>query len=554
MRKIQLLTFLMISFTGTIIASNYGKESLKRLKRIEIVALDTLRGYESVYVNPDENLNDLFADQIDSMFNSWYIQNTFNLDSVEPELAEASIVSIPDSVYIQRLQSIESFVDLSYNQTVKNFIELYTQRKRGLTEFILGMSAYYFPMIEELLDKYNLPMELKYLPIIESAFNPAARSSAGAVGLWQFMYGTGKMYKLEIGTFVDERRDPVKSTEAAVKYLSDLYRIYKDWHLVIAAYNCGPGNVNKAIRRSGGTHNYWTIYYKLPRETRGYVPAFIAAAYVMNHYQSHQLTPRFPDFSIVTDTIKIHDYLHFKQVSEILEIPVEELQALNPQYRMDIIPGKADKPYTLRIPMEYVGKFIDYEENIFAHNREQIFPNNEILVPKKQTGNSFHPSEIQGKEKIFYTVKSGDNPGFIADWFRVRLNDLRYWNQINKNMIRVGQKLAIYVPKEYSDFYSQINSMTFNQKQEYVKTKPVANIAASAASEASPATVSSSSPSSEYDQEFIYYTVRSGDTLWSISQQFPGVTNKDIIRLNNMTNANKIKPGQKLKIQAKMNL
>ncbi|MEN6454675.1 MAG: lytic transglycosylase domain-containing protein, partial [Prolixibacteraceae bacterium] len=327
MRKIQLLTFLMISFTGTIVASTYGKESLKRLKRIEIVALDTLRGYESAYVNPDENLNDLFADQIDSMFNSWYIQNTYNLDSVETELNDATIISIPDSVYIQRLQSIDSFVDLSYNNTVKNFIELYTQRKRGLTEFILGMSAYYFPMIEEQLDKYNLPMELKYLPVIESAFNPAARSRADAIGLWQFMYGTGKMYKLEISTFLDERRDPVKSTEAAVKYLSDLYKIYKDWHLVIAAYNCGPGNVNKAIRRSGGTHNYWNIYYKLPRETRGYVPAFIAAAYVMNHYQSHNLTPRYPDFSIVTDTIKIHDYLHFKQVSEILDIPVEELQA-----------------------------------------------------------------------------------------------------------------------------------------------------------------------------------------------------------------------------------
>ena len=553
MRKIQLLTFLMISFTGTIVASTYGKESLKRLKRIEIVALDTLRGYESVYVNPDENLNDLFADQIDSMFNSWYIQNTYNLDSVETELNEANIISIPDSVYIQRLQSIESFVDLSYNNTVKNFIELYTQRKRGLTEFILGMSAYYFPMIEEQLDKYNLPMELKYLPIIESAFNPAARSRADAIGLWQFMYGTGKMYKLEIGTFLDERRDPVKSTEAAVKYLSDLYKIYKDWHLVIAAYNCGPGNVNKAIRRSGGTHNYWNIYYKLPRETRGYVPAFIAAAYVMNHYQSHNLNPRYPDFSIVTDTIKIHDYLHFKQVSEVLDIPVEELQALNPQYRLDIIPGKTDKPYSLRVPMEYVGKFIDYEENIFAHNRDEIFPNNEILVPKPQSGSTFHPSEIKGKEKILYTVKSGDNPGFISDWFHVRLSDLRYWNNINKNMIRVGQKLAIYVPKEYSNFYSEINSMTFSQKQEYAKTKPVVNVAASSVS-ASAASSSSSSAQAGYDSEYIYYTVRSGDTLWSIAQQFPGVTNKDIIKLNNMTNANKIKPGQKLKIQAKTNL
>jgi membrane-bound lytic murein transglycosylase D len=547
MRKVQLLTFLMISFTGTVFASTYGKESLKRLKRIEIVALDTIRGYESVYVNPDENLNDLFAEQIDSMFTSWFVQNSYALDSVETELDESKIISIPDSIYIKRLQAIESFVDLSYNNTVKNFIELYTQRKRGLTEFILGMSAYYFPMIEEQLDKYNLPMELKYLPIIESALNPNARSRANAIGLWQFMYGTGKIYKLEINTFLDERRDPVKSTEAAVKYLSDLYKIYKDWHLVIAAYNCGPGNVNKAIRRSGGTHDYWTIYYKLPRETRGYVPAFIAAAYVMNHYQAHNLNPRYPDFSIVTDTIKIHDYLHFKQISEILDIPVEELQALNPQYRMDIIPGKADKPYPLRIPMEYVGNFIDYEERIFAHNRDKIFPNNEILVPKTQAS-SFHPSEIQGKEKIYYTVKSGDNPGFISGWFHVRLSDLRYWNNINRNMIRVGQKLAIYVPKEYTNFYSEINNMTFSQKQEYARAKPVANAVAS-----TPASTPPASEQIEYDSEYIYYTVRSGDTLWSIAQQFPGVTNKDIIKLNNMTNANKIRPGQKLKIQAKRN-
>jgi membrane-bound lytic murein transglycosylase D len=549
MRKVQLLTFLMISFTGGVFASSYGKESLKRLKRIEIVALDTIRGYESVYVNPDENLNDLFAEQIDSMFNSWYIQNTYSLDSVEIEMDESKIIAIPDSIYIQRLQSIESCVDLSYNNTVKNFIELYTQRKRSLTEFILGMSAYYFPMIEEQLDKYNLPMELKYLPIIESAFNPGARSSANAVGLWQFMYGTGKMYKLEISTFLDERRDPVKSTEAAVKYLSDLYKIYKDWYLVIAAYNCGPGNVNKAIRRSGGTHNYWNIYYKLPRETRGYVPAFIAAAYVMNHYQSHNLNPRYPDFSIVTDTIKIHDYLHFKQVSEVLDIPVEELQALNPQYRMDIIPGKADKPYSLRIPMEYVGKFIDYEENIFAYNRDEIFPNNEILIPKLQSSNTFHPSEIQGKDKILYTVKSGDTPGFIAEWYHIRLNDLRYWNNINRNMIRVGQKLAIYVPKEYSSFYAGINTMTFSQKQAYAKTKPVANAIASSSVSAP----SADSAQAEYGAEYVYYTVRSGDTLWSIAQQFPGVTNKDIIKLNNMTNGNTIKPGQKLKIQAKSN-
>ena len=537
MRKIQILLFLTLCSTGTILAKTLKKESLKRLKRIEVVALDTtINGYESVYVNPDENLNDLFAEQIDSLVNSWYIKNTFSIDFTGKEPDNSEIVSLPDSVYINRLQSIESYIDLSYNKTVKNFIELYTQRKRELTEVMLGLSSYYFPMFEKELDKYNLPMELKYLPIIESALNPTARSRANAVGLWQFMYSTGKMYKLNIGTYVDERRDPQKETEAAAKYLSDLYKIYKNWHLVIAAYNCGPGNVNKAIRRSGGARDYWTIYYKLPRETRGYVPAFIAAAYVMNNYQYHNLVPRYPDFPLVTDTIHVHDYLHFNQVAEILNVSIEELRALNPEYRMDIIPATPDKPYALRIPIEEVSDFIDNEQEIFAYKRNEIFPNNEILVPKGR--NYSHPAEIQGKEKIFYTVKNGDNLGYISQWFHVRINDLRYWNNIHRNLIRQGQKLSIYVPKGQSDFYAGVNRMSFAQKQEFVKQTPVFSTA-------------SSSGQVEYGSEFVYYTVRHGDSLWSIARQFPGVSNNDIIQLNNMTDGNTIKPGQKLKIQPK---
>ncbi|MGD9930553.1 MAG: transglycosylase SLT domain-containing protein [Mangrovibacterium sp.] len=536
MRKIQLALAIITLTTGQVLAGKLSKDSVPKIKRIEVVALDTLNGYQSVYASPDENLNDLFGAQIDSLANTWYIQNTFNIDfDVDPELSE--LVSLPDSIYIQRLQSIESYVDLSYNKTVKNFIELYTQRKRDLTEMMLGLSAYYFPMMEEKLDKYDLPLELKYMAIIESALNPTARSRANAVGLWQFMYGTGKMYKLEIGTFVDERRDPEKATEAAAKYLSDLYKIYQNWHLVIAAYNCGPGNVNKAIRRSGGARDYWSIYYYLPRETRGYVPAFIAAAYVMNHFAQHKIQPRFPDFPIVTDTIHVQDYLHFKQVSEVIGISTEELQALNPQYRMDIIPGKPGKRYVLRIPAERVGDYIDNEEQIFAYNRTTYFPNNEILVPKERS--SHHPSDIQGKDKIFYTVKSGDNLGYISQWFRVNVNDLRYWNNIYKNLIRAGQRLAVYVPQGQADHYANVNSMSFSQKQEFAKQTPVTKA------------VSASANVSYDGSGLVHYTVRRGDTLWSIARQFPGVSNQDIMRLNNMTNGNVLKVGQKLKIQPK---
>ena len=532
--RVGLLVIVIISFTfQSVRADRFDRETVKRVKTIEVISLDSLQGYEKKYVVPDENLNDLFAEKIDSLVNSWYMKNVFEMPTGDQQ-DSAEIVSIPDSIYIQRLQAIDSYVDLSFNKTVKNFIELYTQRRRDQVEMMLGLANFYFPIFEEALDKYNLPMELKYMAIIESALNPAARSRANAVGLWQFMYGTGRMLKLEIGTYVDERQDPVKSTEAAARYLSDLYKIYKNWHLVIAAYNCGPGNVNKAIRRSGGARDYWSIYYRLPRETRGYVPAFIAAAYVMNNYQAHNLHPRYPDFPIVTDTIMINSYLHFKQVEEITNIPIEELRALNPQYRMDIIPAKKDKKYVLKIPVEAVADFIDHEDAIYAFNRDQFFPNNEIINPKSRS--SYHPNDIQGKDKVLYTVKSGDNLGFISEWFHVGVSDLRYWNNIYRNLIRVGQKLVVYVPQGQADFYANVNTMSFADKQAYKKKAPVTKVGSSS----SQVTVSG---------EFVYYTVRRGENLWSIARKFPGVSNNDILKWNNINNANKIQPGQKLKIK-----
>ena len=534
-RKIQILTLGMLVFSGYVMASAVKDDAIKQLKKIGVVAIDTISGYEFEYILPDEEVNEIFTDQIDSLLNSWYIQNSYVLDADNLAMDNSEMASLPDSVYIQRLQSIESYVDLSFNKTVKNYIELYTLKRRELTEVMLGLSTYYFPLFEEMLDKYDMPMELKYLPIIESALNPTARSSANAVGLWQFMYATGKMYKLNVGTFVDERRDPVKATEAAVKYLRDLYKIYNNWHLVIAAYNCGPGNVNKAIRRSGGARDYWTIYYRLPRETRGYVPAYIAAAYVMNNYQLHNLQAKSPDFPIVTDTMQVRSYLHFDQISNVLGVSVEELKALNPQYRLNIIPAKQDSPYDLRIPADAVSDYIDLEDEILAYNREEYFPNNEILEPQS---NSYVSADVKGKAKLSYTVKSGDNLGYIAEWFHVKASDLRYWNNISRNLIKVGQKLTIYVSEGQVDHFSVVNGMSFTQKQAFAKKTPVTKIIASASQISS-------------DSEYVYYTVKSGDSLWSIARQFPGISNQDIVRLNNMSNGNSIKPGQKLKIQPK---
>jgi len=528
MRTIQLIIILFFCFSEWTGAKILKKDSLNRIGKIEVVSIeDSLKKCKTKFFYPDENLNALFSDHIDSLLNSWYFKHSFVLSDT---VTESIVSDFPDSVYVEQLQDIDSYVDLSYNKTVKNFINLYLNTQKTHTEFIIGLSAYYFPLIEEILDKYNLPKELKYMTIIESALNPAVRSSANAVGLWQFMYGTGKMYKLDIGTFVDERCDPVKATEAAAKYLSDLYKIYNDWHLVIAAYNCGPGNVNKAIRRCGGTHDYWKIYYKLPRETRGYVPAFIAVAYVMNYYKEYGLKPHYPDFPLVTDTVIIHDYLHFNQISKILNISDEELSALNPQYSLKIIPAHEDKGYPLCLPINKIEDYIDREEEVYAYNREKIFPNNEIQIPNGRYTH-FYPTSIKGKTRILYKVKQGDNLGQIAENYHVRINDLRYWNNIRRSLIREGQKLAIFVPTSKKNVYANLNVSSSSKRKTSDNSSVIINNEAE-------------------NTDYVYYTVKSGDNLWSIARRFPGISNDDIMQLNQMEDEN-IEPGQKLKIRPK---
>ena len=466
---------------------------------------------------------------------------TENLDSVavtsDTEIALKSFPkNLPDSVYIERLQGIISPLEFPYNSKVKAYIELYTQKKREQVEIMLGLSDYYFPMFEEALDAANLPLELKYLPIIESALNPRAFSRAGASGLWQFMYGTGKMYGLKVDSYVDDRRDPDKATKAAVRFLQDLYNIYGDWYLVIAAYNCGPGNVNKAIRRSGGKKDFWQIYYRLPRETRGYVPAFIAAAYTMTYHKEHMINPKPADIAQATDTLMISDLLHFKQVSAVTGLPMETLRALNPQYRRDVVPAQK-KAYSLKLPFGATDKFIALEDSIFKFNREKYFASNRLVV--NPSSSHYAPSVPKNKAKVYYTVKSGDAVGLIADWYDVYSSDLRYWNNIRRNIIRVGQKLVIYVPKNKVDYYKKVNTMSYAQKQgSSSKTVPTNKVSASSAPQ-------------KLDANYEYYTVRRGDNLWSIAKRYPGISSSNIMELNGFSSSSKIKPGQKLKIRPK---
>jgi membrane-bound lytic murein transglycosylase D len=563
--RILRLTAILLTIAGlNTFASGISKESLRQVCTINVASIDTMNGYEKYYYFPDETLNKFLSDKMDSMLSSWYVQNAFLLDSTELAEADTLKQTLPDSIYIQRLQSLQSAVSLSFNNTVKGFITMYTVRKPKQVSVMLGLGNYYFPIFEEALIKYGLPMELKYLPIIESALNPGANSSASAVGLWQFMYSTGKMYKLEINTFVDERRDPIKATDAAVRYLRDLYNIYQDWHLVIAAYNCGPGNVNKAIKRSGNVKDYWKVYFSLPKETRGYVPAYIAANYVMNFYQNHNIYPKSPDFPIITDTLMVNQYLHFNQISEIIGIPVEQIRSLNPQYYRDIIPANKEKSYSLVLPQDEISAYIENEAVIHNHRRDEFFPNNEIVNPLNKYATT-SPSNIKGRDKVIYTVKQNDNLGLISTWYRVRSSDLKYWNNLRKNFLKVGQKLTIYVPEGQGEYYSKINKMSFSDRQKSIKHRPTADHSQYVSSSIKPVKVSeeksaemaSNSTQKKIDSantekgDFVLYTVRKGDNFWTIAKKFPGVSNYDIMKINNIKEANSLKVGQVLKILPK---
>lgn len=485
---------------------------------------------------PEEIKLSSFENNLDSLVHLWYVSQTGNSKEyslVEDVEDETIVARFPDSVYIDRLSRIPSLLELSYNNIVRNYIHVYTGKRKENLEIMLGLSEYYFPIFDEIFDYYDIPNELKYMSVIESALNPRAVSRVGAVGLWQFMYGTGRMYGLTINSIVDERRDPIKSTHAAARFVKDLYKIYQDWVLVIAAYNCGPGNVNKAIRRAGSRTNYWDIYYFLPRETRGHVPAYIAATYAMNYYQEHNLKPKPIGMTLAVDTLMIHDDLHLKQVAEVLNIPIKQLRDMNPQYRRDIIPGKSQS-YALKIPVEYTSTFIDLEDSIFAYNDSLYFDPTYTLA--NPTRSKYVPQPPTGKTKLYYTVKSGDNPGYIASWYHVGLSELRYWNNI-RNLIRVGQKLIVYVPPNKADSYRRINEMSFEEKQRSIGKS-------SARSE-------ETIVQKVLDDNFIYYKVKYGDTLWDIAKKYPGVSESDIIRLNSLSDANRIHPGQQIKIRKK---
>ncbi|PKP52244.1 MAG: lytic transglycosylase [Bacteroidetes bacterium HGW-Bacteroidetes-1] len=521
----------------------------------------------------DEQSKQAFADDspivkmLDSLFQITYfndslrvfdttVLNRYGYDALE-------IPNFSDSIYRVRIQNLdrETPIPLVFNNHVKDFINLYSIRKRGLTSRMLGLSYVYFPMFEELLDRYNIPLEMKYLAMVESALNPTAGSHMGAKGLWQFMYGTGKVYNLKVTSLVDDRFDPYKSTEAACQHMLDLYNIYEDWFLVLAAYNAGAGNVNRAIRRAGGVKDYWAIWQYLPRETRGYVPAFIAVNYVMNYSAEHNLYPVHPGMIMVgTDTVTVSEPLSFYQLNEMLGIPMADLRFFNPQFKGDIIPASKENPYILRIPNGFIGSYLNNEQELYAYKTKKGIEKETILAEVKKVS-----------DRTVHTVRRGENLGLIANKYRVSVKQLQSWNNMRSTKLQVGQKLVVFSsgtpvnqPGEtpvarstQSVFHSVKGGETLGliaskYKCSVTDLREWNNIKGSTINigqklRVYPPEQQASSQASS-NGKYITYTVKSGDTLWDIARKYDGVTVEQIKKMNNLNSKSQIKPGQKLRI------
>lgn len=470
--------------------------------------------------------DDPIAAMLDSLAHNSYInripkvpQQRFNIYG----FASDSVPHPSVGIIQQRLNMLDaqSPFDLGYIEEVQPYIDLYAYKRRGLVERMLGLSQLYYPIFEEKLDQYNLPLELKHLAVIESALNPTATSRAGARGLWQFMYATGKMYNLEITSYVDERCDPYKSTEAACQFLQHLYSIYGDWQICLAAYNAGPGNINKAIRRAGGgKKTYWEIRPFLPKETQAYVPAFIAAAYIMTYHQEHNLyaiAPRATFYDV--DSVSVKHELNFAQVEAILGVPNDQLAFLNPMYKLGVIPVGVTAPYHMILPNDQVGNFVMNEEKIYNFVK---------------TDSVLAAMTVQQIQKT-HIVKKGEHINTIAKKYKVSSDEIRKWNNLTSNTLKTGQKLTIWQPVPVESPSAGTTAAGTNTQTTAVKDSPKAETNNTTTAAAGTAT-------------YKYYTVKKGDSLWSIAQAH-GTTVEELKRLNGYGAKVVLHVGDKIKLK-----
>jgi membrane-bound lytic murein transglycosylase D len=456
--------------------------------------------------------DDAVLSMIDSLLNDKFYNCFRYCEGTEDTLQVNDFQELTDSILKDRMQVLNEATpfDLTYNRYTKAFINLYINKRKSLSSSVLGRAPLYYPMIEEVFDRFEIPLELKHLAIVESALNPSARSRVGAQGLWQFMYRTGKMYDLNVTSYIDDRMNPYKATVAAASYMKDLYKMYGDWNLVLAAYNSGPGNVNKAIRRSGGHKDYWKIRPFLPRETRGYVPAFIAVNYMMNHANDHKIyasnTLLYVD---AVDTIETRNAFSFKQLADYLKMDEKEIKFYNPAYKLSYIPTLEEGSNTLCLPTDKIGLFLTNEKNIYADLRRKEISDS-IAGKARQI--------IAQPELIVHRVRSGEFLGYIAEKHGVTVRQLMAWNNLRSSRLKIGDKLKVYTTGK--------------------STTPRAVVK------------KGSVPKSVKSGNYQVHVVKSGDTLWDIAQLYNGTSVNDLKKLNSNLNFKRLKPGMKVKVKS----